>query len=57
MTHKDFKAMQIYNNICSLYQNNIKGRYDKKIAKLQRELDDILDDIERRTKNDYSIQL
>ena len=52
MTHKDFKAMQIYNDICSLYQNNIKGRYDKKIAELQKELENILDDIERRTEHE-----
>lgn len=50
MTHKDFKAMEIYNQISALEQNNIKGRYDKKIAKLQKELDDILKELESQAK-------
>ena len=41
-THKDYKALQLYNQITALEQNNINGRYDKRIQALKKGLEKLL---------------
>lgn len=38
----DYKAMQIYNEINALCENNRNGRYDKQIAEKRSELNEVL---------------
>lgn len=45
MTHKEYKILQIYNQICVLQENNRNGRYDDKIKALQIELDELLQEV------------
>ena len=39
MTTHDYKALQLYNQINVLQQNNRKGRYDSEIQNLKKELE------------------
>lgn len=42
MSHLDFLALRLFNELNVLYENNRKGRYDKAIKEKQKELDEVL---------------
>lgn len=46
MTHLDFLALRLFNELNVLYANNRKGRYDKQIIEKQKELDEVLSRLE-----------
>lgn len=48
MTHLDFLALRLYNELNVLYENNRKGRYDTTIKVKQKELDEVLKRLEER---------
>lgn len=48
MTHLDFLALRLFNELNVLYANNRHGRYDKQIIEKQKELDEVLKRLEER---------
>ena len=46
MTHLEFLALRLYNELNVLYENNRKGRYDKQIVEKKKELDEVLKRLE-----------
>ncbi len=42
MSHLDFLALRLFNELNVLYANNRHGRYDKQIVEKKKELDEIL---------------
>lgn len=47
MSHLEAKALQLYNEICVLWQNNPHDRYAKDIEQKQKELSEILEHIRK----------
>ena len=47
MSHLEAKALQLYDEICVLWQNNLHDRYAKDIKQKQSELDEILERIRK----------
>ena len=43
----DYKLMQLYNEINILHENNLNGRYDKKITEKKKELAEVLNKIKK----------
>ena len=46
MSHWEYKSLQLYEELCVLYENNRKGRYDGWIAEKKKELDEVLSRLE-----------
>lgn len=46
MSHLDFLALRLFNELNVLYANNRHGRYDKQIAEKKKELNEALDRLE-----------
>lgn len=51
MTHLDFLALRLFNELNVLYENNRHGRYDKQIFEKKKELDEVLIRLEERDGN------
>jgi len=47
MSHLEAKALQLYDEICVLWQNNPHDRYAKDIEQKQKELSEILEHIRK----------
>lgn len=45
---EEYKAMELYNRLNVYHTNNIHGRYNKAIKETQKELDRILESIEKK---------
>lgn len=46
MSHLDFLALRLFNELNVLYVNNRHGRYDKQIVEKKKELDEVLKSLE-----------
>lgn len=48
MSHLDFLALRLFDELNVLYANNRKGRYDSTIKVKQKELDEVLKRLEAK---------